>query len=54
MFQSAEQIAASLDPGNWEFLVASAIGRPATDLDDRPVAVKDTVLRAVRRVPRDR
>jgi len=49
LFPSAEQLAAALDPGAWEILVASAIGRPATDLDGQPVTVKDTVLRAVRR-----
>jgi SAM-dependent methyltransferase len=49
MFRSAEQLAASLDPGEWEIRVASAIGRSATDLDGRPVTVRDTVLRASRR-----
>ena len=49
MFWSAEELAASLDPRDWEILVAAAIGRSATDLDGRPVTVKDTVLRAVRR-----
>ncbi len=49
LFQTAEQLAAALDPGRWEILIASAIGRPATDLDGQPVTVKDTVLRARRR-----
>jgi len=49
MFMSAEQMAASLDPGDWEIVVASAIGRSATDLDGQPVTVRDTVLRAARR-----
>lgn len=49
LFPSAEQLAATLDPGTWEILVAAAVGRPATDLDGRPVTVKDTVLRAARR-----
>ncbi|MFI5084081.1 MAG: hypothetical protein ACHQCE_23680 [Streptosporangiales bacterium] len=35
--------------GEWEIRVASAIGRSATDLDGRPVTVRDTVLRAARR-----
>ena len=48
MFRSAEQLAASLDPGEWEIRVASAIGRSALDLDGRPVTVRDTVLRAAR------
>jgi 2-polyprenyl-3-methyl-5-hydroxy-6-metoxy-1,4-benzoquinol methylase len=49
LFPSAEQLAAMLDPGAWQILVASAIARPATDLDGQPVTVKDTVLRAARR-----
>jgi SAM-dependent methyltransferase len=49
LFPSAEQLAATLDPGSWEILVASAISRPATDLDGLPTTVKDTVLRAARR-----
>ncbi len=49
LFPSAGQLAAMLDPGSWEILVASAIERPATDLDGRPVTVKDTVVRAARR-----
>lgn len=48
-FPSAGQLAGALDPSSWEILVASAIGRPATDLDGQPVTVKDTVLRATRR-----
>jgi 2-polyprenyl-3-methyl-5-hydroxy-6-metoxy-1,4-benzoquinol methylase len=49
MFMSAEQMAAALDPGDWEIVVADAIGRSATDLDGQPVTVRDTVLRATRR-----
>jgi SAM-dependent methyltransferase len=49
MFVSAEEKAASLDPGEWEITVADAIGRSATDLDGQPVTVRDTVLRAARR-----
>ncbi len=49
MFPSAGQLAAALDPGDWEILVAAAVERPATDLDGQPVTVKDTVLRAARR-----
>jgi len=50
MFWSAEELAAAaLDPRDWEVLIAEAIARPATDLDGRPVTVKDTVLRAARR-----
>jgi 2-polyprenyl-3-methyl-5-hydroxy-6-metoxy-1,4-benzoquinol methylase len=49
LFPSAEELAATLDPGSWEILVAAAISRKATDLDGQPVTVKDTVLRAARR-----
>jgi hypothetical protein len=48
-FWSAADIAASLDPGGWEVIVADAPGRSATDLDGRPVTVRDTVMRAARR-----
>ena len=49
LFPTPAQLAARLDPGDWEILVAAGIGRPATDLDGRPVTVMDTVLRASRR-----
>jgi SAM-dependent methyltransferase len=49
MFRSAQDMAASLDPGEWEVTVADDIGRSATDPDDQPVTVRDTVLRATRR-----
>jgi len=49
LFPSAEQLAASLDPGCWEIVVATAVSRPGTDLDGQPVTLKDTVLRAARR-----
>jgi len=49
LFPSAEQIVAVLDPGDWEILLATAIGRPATDMNGEPVTVKDTVVRARRR-----
>jgi 2-polyprenyl-3-methyl-5-hydroxy-6-metoxy-1,4-benzoquinol methylase len=49
LFPSAEQLAATLDPGSWEIIVAEAVSRPATDLDGKPVTLRDTVLRAARR-----
>ncbi len=49
LFPSAEEMAGVLDPGRWEILVATAVGRPAKDLDGQPVTVTDTVLRARRR-----
>jgi SAM-dependent methyltransferase len=49
LFWYAEEVAASLDPGQWEVRVAEAAGRSAHDHDGEPVMVRDTVLRAVRR-----
>ena len=49
LFPTPGQLAAGLDPGYWEILVAAGIGRPATDLDGQPVTITDTVLRAARR-----
>ncbi|HET9971042.1 MAG TPA: class I SAM-dependent methyltransferase [Streptosporangiaceae bacterium] len=48
-FWYAEDIAASLEPGQWEVRVAEASGRSAIDHDGQPVTVRDTVLRAARR-----
>jgi SAM-dependent methyltransferase len=49
LFVSAAELAAALDPGDWEIAVATAVARPETDVDGHPATVKDTVLRAVRR-----
>jgi len=49
LFWYAEDVAASLDPGQWDVRVAEAAGRSAHDHDGQPVKVRDTVLRAVRR-----
>ena len=49
LFWYAEDIAASLGPGQWEVRVAEASGRSAIDHDGQPVTVRDTVLRAARR-----
>ena len=49
MLWSAPELAASLDPAEWEIVVAKAIPRPATDLEGHPAHVQDTVLRARRR-----
>jgi len=49
MAWSAEQLAAALD-GSFEIVVAAAIERPATDADGQPIAMRDTVLRACRRL----
>jgi trans-aconitate methyltransferase len=52
-FPTAKQLAAALDPGEWEIFVTAAAGRTMTDPEGRPVTVRDSVLRAVRRVTRD-
>lgn len=49
IFPTPDELAESLDPDVWEVVVAAAIGRPATDLDGKPVTLTDTVLRALRR-----
>jgi SAM-dependent methyltransferase len=46
--RSAEDIAASLDRGEWEVTVADGVGR-SVHIDGEPVTVRDTVLRAARR-----
>ena len=48
MFRTAEELAASLDPGAWKIIVAGHVIRSAENTDGRPAAVRDTVLRAVR------
>jgi SAM-dependent methyltransferase len=47
-FPSAAEVAAPFDADGWEILVADALRRDVTDVDGRPAAVKDTVVRAVR------
>ena len=49
LFWYAEDIAASLEPGQWEVRMAEASGRSAIDHDGQPVTFRDTVLRAARR-----
>jgi SAM-dependent methyltransferase len=48
-FPDAKGLAAGLEPGQWDVVVASAFERPETDVDGRPTTVKDSVLRATRR-----
>lgn len=43
------RLAATLDPGTFDVLVADTVPRPMTDGDGNPATVIDTVLRAVRR-----
>ena len=49
MFRTAEDLAASLDPGEWEITETGSPLRSAKNLDGQPVTVRDTVLRAARR-----
>ncbi|WP_427005125.1 class I SAM-dependent methyltransferase [Pseudarthrobacter sp. H2] len=46
---AAEEIAADLDPEEWEILVCEARPRPAEDPAGNPVTVTDSVLRARRK-----
>lgn len=46
---TAEEVAAVLEPGRWDVVVAEARTRSATGHDGREVALRDTVLRARRR-----
>ncbi|MFO7249723.1 MAG: methyltransferase domain-containing protein [Actinomycetes bacterium] len=49
LFFTAEDVAAVLDPAEWEIEVAAARPVPATDRDGRPATAYDAVLRARRR-----
>lgn len=46
---TAEQIAAELDPGEWEIITCASRPRETTDSDGAPATVHDSVLRAHRR-----
>ena len=46
---TADEIAAVLDPEEWEILVCEARPRPAHDADGNTVTIRDSVLRAHRR-----
>ena len=46
---TAEQIAAGLDPYEWEIVTCTSRPRPTNDSDGAPVTVQDSVLRARRR-----
>jgi len=47
---TAEQVAATLEPGEWQIVVAAAPERQAVDPDGRPVSIRDAVLNATRRL----
>jgi SAM-dependent methyltransferase len=48
LFFTAEEVAASLGPGEWDVLVAEARPRLADDPDGREITIHDAVLRARR------
>jgi hypothetical protein len=49
MFFSAEEVAASLAPGEWEVLVTDTRPRPAKVHEGQEITVHDAVVRARRR-----
>ncbi|MFI6429539.1 class I SAM-dependent methyltransferase [Rhodococcus oryzae] len=49
LFFTAEELAGSLDPDEWDIVAAEARARAATDPDGREVTIHDAVLRARRR-----
>ena len=49
MFFTAADVAASLDPGEWDTAVSEARARPSIDPDGRSITIHDAVLRAVRK-----
>jgi SAM-dependent methyltransferase len=51
MLYTAQEIAAALDPDDWQIVVAAAPERQAQDPEGRPVTIRDAVLKAVRRRP---
>lgn len=48
-FYTAEQVAAVLDPDDWQIIAAAAPERQTLDPDGRPVTIRDAVLHATRR-----
>jgi hypothetical protein len=48
-FLTADEIAATLEPDDWQIIVPAAPERQALGPDGRPVTVRDAVSRARRR-----
>lgn len=46
---TAEQLAAELDPHEWEIVTCTSRPRATADSDGAPVTVRDSVLRAKRK-----
>lgn len=49
LFFTAEQVAAGLDPDDWQVVVAASPERQTLDADGRPVTISDAVMHAIRR-----
>jgi predicted methyltransferase len=49
LYFTAEEVAAGLDPDQWDVLVADARPRPATDPDGHGITIHDAVLRGRKR-----
>jgi SAM-dependent methyltransferase len=49
LFFTAEQVAAGLDPGDWQVVVAASPERQTLDSDGRPLTISDAVMHAIRR-----
>jgi len=48
LYFTGDDVAASLDSDEWDFITNTAAGRPTTDPDGHTVTIHDTVLRARR------
>jgi SAM-dependent methyltransferase len=49
LFLTAEQIVTTLEPDDWQIIVAAAPERQTRDPEGRPVTIRDAVLCAIRR-----
>jgi len=49
LFYTADEVAAILDPDNWQVVVAAAPERQTLDPHGQPVTIRDAVMHAVRR-----
>jgi SAM-dependent methyltransferase len=49
LFFTAEQVAAGLDPDDWQIVVVESPERQTIDSEGRPVTISDAVMHAIRR-----
>jgi SAM-dependent methyltransferase len=49
LFYTADDVAATLDPADWQICVVAAPERQTQDPEGRPTTIRDAVMRAVRR-----